>query len=447
MNIGIETETIEFKRSTSEIKEAITSIASILNKHGRGVLYFGVKDNGDVIGQTIGKETQRDISRAISGNIKPSCWYEIKLRQANDGPSFIEVTFRGNNAPYSAYGRYYQRFADEDKPINDSELEALFLQRQKDYSEWENRKSDCNINDVDAQLLKKVVKEGNQSNHLKYEYNSKKDALNKFGLLSSDGNTLNNAGKVLFSKNKPILLKLATFVSNKKQTFSKLEHFEGNIFECIDKAIEYIGTQINYKILFDGQSSRKEIPEIPLSAVREIVVNAFAHAYYDSNTTFEIDIFKDRVTIYSPGNFPRGYVPEDFASGAQKPIMLNPLIVEVLFRTGKIESFGSGFERVFTECNNNNVTYEYNDNKSGFEFIFFRPLGHENVQEMSKTVKLVFTEIQNNSYITISDIAKHIEKSEKTVYRAIKQLKELGYIERVGNDYNGHWKVIKTQLY
>ena len=228
MNIGIETETIEFKRSTSEIKEAITTIASILNKHGRGVLYFGVKDNGDVIGQTIGKETQRDISRAISGNIKPSCWYEIKLRQANDGPSFIEVTFRGNNAPYSAYGRYYQRFADEDKPINDSELEALFLQRQKDYSEWENRKSDCNINDVDAQLLKKVVKEGNQSNHLKYEYNNKKDALNKFGLLSSDGNTLNNAGKVLFSKNKPILLKLATFVSNKKQTFSKLEHFEGN---------------------------------------------------------------------------------------------------------------------------------------------------------------------------------------------------------------------------
>lgn len=33
-NIGIETEQIEYKKSTGEIKEAITSIAAILNKHG-----------------------------------------------------------------------------------------------------------------------------------------------------------------------------------------------------------------------------------------------------------------------------------------------------------------------------------------------------------------------------------------------------------------------------
>ena len=30
--------------------------------------------------------------------------------------------------------------------------------------------------------------------------------------------------------------------------------------------------------------------------------------------------------------------------------MLNPKITEVLFRTGRIESFGTGFERTFLEC-------------------------------------------------------------------------------------------------
>ena len=294
---------------------------------------------------------------------------------------------------------------------------------------------------MDTPLLKKVIKEGNQSNHLKYEYKSKEDALNKFGLLLSDKKTLNNAGAVLFSKNKPILLKLATFATNNKKTFSKLEHFGGNVFECIDKGIEYIGTQINYKVEFDGKSSRKEIPEIPLSAVREIIVNAFAHANYDSNTTFEIDVFKDRITIYSPGHFPRGYKPEDFASGAEKPIMLNPKIVEVLFRTGKIESFGSGFERTFSECNSSDVAYAYNENRSGFEFTFFRPLGHSNVQEMSKTEKAVFEAIKIDNYITSKRIAEEIEKSEKTVYRAIKRLKEFGYIVRIGDDYDGHWEV------
>lgn len=51
MNIGKETKFIEFKKSTSETKEGIISISSILNKHKNGTLYFGVKDNGDVIGQ------------------------------------------------------------------------------------------------------------------------------------------------------------------------------------------------------------------------------------------------------------------------------------------------------------------------------------------------------------------------------------------------------------
>ena len=58
MNIGKENETIEFKKSTSEIKAGLDSISAILNKHGKGVLYFGVKDNGEICGQQIGKETE-----------------------------------------------------------------------------------------------------------------------------------------------------------------------------------------------------------------------------------------------------------------------------------------------------------------------------------------------------------------------------------------------------
>ena len=131
MNIGKETEFIEFKKSTSETKEGLISIASILNKHKKGNLYFGVKDNGDVIGQDIGKDTERKLSRDISDNIKPAIWYEITTRHSDDGRQFIEVAFNGSNAPYSAYGKYYERFADEDKQISDAELERLFSEQVK----------------------------------------------------------------------------------------------------------------------------------------------------------------------------------------------------------------------------------------------------------------------------------------------------------------------------
>ena len=41
-SLGDETEQVEFKKSTGELKEAVISIAAILNKHGSGDLYFGI---------------------------------------------------------------------------------------------------------------------------------------------------------------------------------------------------------------------------------------------------------------------------------------------------------------------------------------------------------------------------------------------------------------------
>lgn len=62
LNLGTETEQVEHKKSTSELKEGARSIASMLNKHRHGVLYFGVMKNGDVAGQQVAESTLREIS-------------------------------------------------------------------------------------------------------------------------------------------------------------------------------------------------------------------------------------------------------------------------------------------------------------------------------------------------------------------------------------------------
>jgi ATP-dependent DNA helicase RecG len=41
-----ETETVEFKKSFAELKAGLVSIAAILNKHGAGELWFGVRNEG-----------------------------------------------------------------------------------------------------------------------------------------------------------------------------------------------------------------------------------------------------------------------------------------------------------------------------------------------------------------------------------------------------------------
>lgn len=441
MNIGRESETVEFKKSTSELRAGIDSISAILNKHGNGILYFGVKDDGEVCGQQLGKDTIRDVSRDIRNYIKPECKFEVNVKNTNDGKEFIEVLFSGDRTPYSSDGKYFIRFSDQDRKMTQSELEEFFKSKIKDYSEWELSDSNIEITDVDTDLLERKVNKGFENKRIPFEYSNSKDILNKFGLLSSNKKTFNNAGNVLFSKNKPVLLKLATFATDSKETFLKLDHFYGNVFECIDKGLSHILESIDWKIEIGDSAERKETPEIPMKALREIVINAFCHAEYNSNTSFDISVFKDRVSIYSPGFFPSGLTPLDFAEKHEEPIALNPKIINVLFKTCEIESFGYGFENTFKICKEKGVNYKYENTKSGFRFTFYRPLGQKYDQDMSKTVKQVFDEIKNNNYVRAKQISKKIDKSEKTVYRAIKKLKEFGFISRVGDDYTGYWKV------
>ena len=77
-----ESEILELKRSTSELKEIIISIAAIPNKHQRGELYFGIRNDSAVVGQMVNEKTIRDISETqadytvacLSNKLKPG-WF------------------------------------------------------------------------------------------------------------------------------------------------------------------------------------------------------------------------------------------------------------------------------------------------------------------------------------------------------------------------------------
>lgn len=438
MNIGRENETIEFKRSVSETKEGIASISSMLNKHGKGILYFGVKDNGDVIGQEISKDTLNKMSNEISSNIKPSFYYEVNKRDTSDGKSFIEVQFYGDKTPYSAYGRYYLRFHDEDRQMDNDTLRNYYLSQRKDYSIWEKGSSNITVDKVDEDFLKKFIEEANERKRLTWKYTDKETALGKLGLLAEKG-ILNNAGCCLFSSEKPVQLKLAEFGTETRSLIVDLDIFNGNIFECINAAINYYASHINWKPVFTGNAQREDKPEIPMTAIREIIVNAFGHGDYNSNTDFELDIYKDRVSIYSPGQFPSLYTPEQFVSEGLKPIPMNVLINNVLYKNGTIEQFSTGFERTFEACRESGIEYSYRQTDTGFRFTFFRPKAQAN--KLNSTEEKVFAAINENNKATAKEMAGLLNVSERTVNRALKKLTELKYICREGSDKTGYWKV------
>ena len=190
-----ENESLEFKRSTSELKEAIISLTAMLNKHGKGEVYFGIKNDGTIVGQNVAEKTLRDISQSISNHIEPKIFPTVKCKSL-DSKNCIHVKAEGEDRPYYAFGHVYIRVGVEDRKLSTKEIEQLIIQKSEGKNYWDIQVSELKTDNVDETELRDFVKRGKKAGRLEFNYVSKNATLNKLGLIEND--KLLKAGVVLF---------------------------------------------------------------------------------------------------------------------------------------------------------------------------------------------------------------------------------------------------------
>lgn len=363
-----ETETLELKKSTAELKEAVSSIVAILNKHGKGEIYFGVKNDGIVVGQDISEKTLRQVSQAIAENIDPKIYPEIH-EIAIENKSCIHVQFEGTDVPYLAYGRGYNRVGDEDRKLSAKELENMILKKNIENIQWDNQLSESSTDAVNENTLEEFIKRANEAGRIGFKYQGLDTTLKKLHLLQNT--RLLNAAQALFCDENPLEAQLAVFAGIEKITFLDIRQYRGSVFDLLKNTENYIKEHINWRAQF-GELRRKEIPEIPIEAVREALVNSFCHRDYRRPESNKIAIFKNRIEIYSPGAFPEGLTPEDFITGEEQSILRNPLVAEILYKSREIEKWGSGLKRIYEQCSQEHVRVEFKMLKTGFMTVFYR---------------------------------------------------------------------------
>lgn len=441
MIIGEETEQIEFKLSTGEKKEALESICAILNKHRQGTIYFGIKDDGYVVGQQISDSTKRDVSRWINEAIYPRITPTIETLAFED-KRIIRVSFYGYNRPYSVNGDFLIRIGTENRKMSSDELKRLI--KNDDYSShWEEEITNYSINDIDDNTLIDYFNSSVQCGRLAMKDYDKEKLLTYIDVLK-DGK-INNAGYAIFGRNTKVGLKLANYATDDKTTFIDLKLVNGNIYNLVDVALNYIFSKINWHAEINKRK-RIDVPEIPEKALREIVFNSFAHANYENIPEIEIGIHPSKIEIYNPGTFPEDLTPFDYIENNLPSYKRNKLILDILFRSKDVEKSGTGFQRVNLLCNENNINWNYRKDSYGFSFEFIRTNVLLNVhikEKLSTQEQLVFNIVLNNSEISKKEIATRISKSEKTVQRIISSLLKKHVIARVGSNKTGHWEVIE----
>lgn len=98
-----------------------------------------------------------------------------------------------------------------------------------------------------------------------------------------------------------------------------------------------------------GRVRRRDLPAVPPAALREALVNAFAHAdYAQHGAPIRVAVFDDRVEIENPGILLPGLTMDDMRDGVSR--VRNRVIARVFKELGLVEQWGTGVRRMIAAC-------------------------------------------------------------------------------------------------
>lgn len=430
MNIGMETESVEFKKTTGELREGMISLASMLNKNGKGVLYFGVRNDGEIVGQQIGDRTLREISQGIANAIKPQIIPTIIMELCDD-KNVIKVTVEGDEKPYSAYGKYYMRSADEDREISPQQLRSLMLSVSD---------SIVNIESNNQELTFDQLKTLYTGNDLTLRDNTFKQNLN---LLTKNGSYNVMAG--ILADTNSYSIKVAVFRGTDKTNLIRRNEYG---YKCMlvaaRQVLDYMEAMNDTVVDMDG-SLRQERKLFDFPCFREAWLNACLHNRWSRQTPPAVYLFDDRIEIISVGGLPDGLSLEEFYEGKSKPVNLE--LQQIMVQLDYIEQTGHGVpliisrygKKVFDITENFiTVTIPLNKKRENTNMI----KESTNWLTGSKDEQILML-MKNNRNIRVHEISKLLGVGTTTVTKRIRHLKERGIVERNGSKKNGWWIVKK----
>lgn len=351
----------EFKVSleVKKPKSWLKTVSAFANGIG-GRFFFGIADDKSIVGIDDTKTAIEQMSKLIKDHISPLPELEItpQLMEGKTMTIIILKIKRGEIPPYyyvrDGNTTAYVRVGDESVPATPQQLSEL-VRRGKNLT-FDSMPTEYNVNDLTFTILNATFKREKKMILTEKDYVS-------FGLCKPNG-TVTYAG-LMFSDECP-LLQSRVFCTHwdgldKSGGLDDAvddKEFEGDIISQLKGAYEFI--KMNSKVRWKKAATRRiEKPDYAHRAVFEALANALMHRDYTIiGCKVHVDMFDDRLEIYSPGGMPDGQLIQELNINDIPSIRRNPIIAEVFHRLGYIERRGSGLKKIENETAN---LYGYTD--------------------------------------------------------------------------------------
>ena len=459
------------KLERNKPKSWLKSVSAFANGRG-GKLIFGVKEDNTILGLSDYQEVSENISEIIKTKMDPNPEFDMEIKEIDGKVILILSVFAGKNTPYFVVDggtrTAYKRVGNQSVPA--SRIDLFNLSLKGEHISYDSLESKKRLKDVRFKELSIEYKNRTEKNF------EEKD-LKSFGLVNDEGN-LTIAG-ALFADDYQVYQSRVfctrwnglTKANGRMDALDDIE-FEGNIIYLLKASLDFVKRN-SKKMWKKGPVFRIEYPEYPERAVQEALVNALIHRDYSViGSEVHVDIYDDRLEIYSPGGMYDGTFIQDINPLNVSSIRRNPIIADVFARMDLMERRGSGLRKIIEayEAEKNykeELKPEFKSTESSFTTILknlnydtqnvtqndgqsegqnegenegqndgkkLKPKGRRN-----KIVKLM----KENSNITTIELSHILLVSVSTIERDLKILTDEKTIEYIGSAKDGYWKVNK----
>ena len=356
-NAGIENVNLECKArlNRDDVEGWLKTIAGFSNAEG-GVFFIGVEDKTNKLIGFTRKEADNErnyFNNQVNEHIFPRATIKISFLpyKIRDKELFVirvdvsESPIKPVILKYKNVPSIYMRRDGFTNGATYEEIISMSIKSKK--TQFDVLDSEEEYNRDDFSKLMAFFKEHNPKEELSDK------ALRSMGFYTKD--KLLKNGAVLFSdkysgEKTQVQCSVFSGFTKGSERIVTINRFDGNITDSINYMMEFVCTRMNHGIL-KFKDSRENIDAYPARALFEGIINAVAHRdYFLDGTQIQIDMFKDRLEISSPGSFYQGEKigkTYDLSNVISK--RRNELICSVLVKCNAMEAAGTGFDKIIQD--------------------------------------------------------------------------------------------------
>ena len=435
-----ESQNIEWKEIWKD--EYLKWICGFANANG-GRIFIGKNDKGEIVGLKNSNKLLEDIPNKIQNHLGIIC--DVLLHKEN-GMQYIEIVVKPHEVPISYKGKYHYRSGSTKQELKGASLNEFLL--KKVGKTWEEA---LELQATFDNILDEAVKEFQYEAHQSQRYPMIKGETDYKKIFSNlrlyKNNALKRSALVLFGKDPRnyminAFVKIGRFGNSESELLFQ-EVVEANAFQLADKTIEILDKKYFKKTISYQGLNRIEISEYPYKAVRECLLNAIIHRNY-FGPPIQISIYEDKFMVWNPGDLPEELTLDDLkVKHASYP--RNPIIADVFFKAGLIETWGRGTIKIIEECKNAGLPEpKFEVLNGGIAVTFFKNiLSKEKLIEkgLNKRQLIAVEYLKNNDFLTNSIYQDICKTSERTASRDLEQLTNKKILLKIGEKKGTKYKL------